>query len=59
MLYIRVCDYMRLEEKDYFGLMFVNNENHQVCILINRIFCYNIENFFSVGLIMINVYEVN
>jgi hypothetical protein len=27
MLYTRVCDFMRLEEKDYFGLMFMNNEN--------------------------------
>ncbi len=30
MLYTRVCDYMRLEEKDYFGLMFINNENIKV-----------------------------
>jgi hypothetical protein len=30
MLYTRVCDFMRLEEKDYFGLMFMNNENTKV-----------------------------
>ena len=30
MLYTRVCDFMRLEEKDYFGLMFMNNENIKV-----------------------------
>ncbi|CAF1299474.1 unnamed protein product [Rotaria magnacalcarata] len=33
-LYNRVCDLMRLEEKDYFGLTFVDNENHK-CWLDN------------------------
>ena len=28
--YTRVCDFLRLEEKDYFGLMFVNHENIKV-----------------------------
>jgi hypothetical protein len=27
MLYLRVCELMHLEEKDYFGLTFLNNEN--------------------------------
>jgi erythrocyte membrane protein band 4.1 len=26
MLYTRVCDFIHLEEKDYFGLTFINNE---------------------------------
>ncbi len=32
MLYTRVCDYIRLEEKDYFGLTFINNEHNKVRI---------------------------
>ncbi len=30
MLYLRVCELMHLEEKDYFGLTFLNNENTRV-----------------------------
>ena len=29
-MYTRVCEMMRLEEKDYFGLTFVNDENSRV-----------------------------
>ena len=32
MLYNRVCDLIRLEEKDYFGLRFIDNENNKVSI---------------------------
>ena len=28
--YTHVCDFLRLEEKDYFALMFVNHENIKV-----------------------------
>jgi hypothetical protein len=35
MLYTRVCDLMRLEEKDYFGLKFINNENTKVVWIID------------------------
>jgi hypothetical protein len=34
MLYLRVCESMHLEEKDYFGLKFVNNENTEVSLNI-------------------------
>ncbi|CAF3750248.1 unnamed protein product [Adineta steineri] len=34
MLYTRVCDLIRLEEKDYFGLNFIDNENNK-CWLNN------------------------
>lgn len=30
--YTRVCDFLRLEEKDYFGLMFINHENIKVSV---------------------------
>lgn len=30
MLYNRVCDFVQLEEKDYFGLSFIDNENNKV-----------------------------
>ncbi|CAF3219121.1 unnamed protein product [Rotaria sp. Silwood2] len=33
-LYTRVCDLMRLEEKDYFGLTYIDNENNR-CWLDN------------------------
>ncbi len=32
MLYTRVCEFMHLEEKDYFGLTFLNNENTRVSL---------------------------
>lgn len=32
MLYNRVCELMHLEEKDYFGLTFINNENTRVSL---------------------------
>jgi hypothetical protein len=32
MLYTRICDSMRLEEKDYFGLMFYDNDKNKVRI---------------------------
>jgi hypothetical protein len=32
MLYIRVCEFMHLEERDYFGLTFLNNENTRVSL---------------------------
>lgn len=30
--YTRICDFLRLEEKDYFGLMFVNHDQIKVNI---------------------------
>lgn len=30
--YTRICDFLRLEEKDYFGLMFINHDNIKVNI---------------------------
>jgi hypothetical protein len=30
-LYTRVCELMQIEERDYFGLTFQNNENNRVC----------------------------
>ncbi len=33
MLYTRVCEFMHLEEKDYFGLTFSNNENTRVSLV--------------------------
>ncbi len=37
MLFTRVCDLMRLEEKDYFGLTFIDNENNKVSWNFNSI----------------------
>lgn len=34
MFYTRVCELMHLEEKDYFGLTFLNNENTRVSLEI-------------------------
>jgi len=38
MLYTRVCDLMRLEEKDYFGLTFIDNEKNKVSGNFDKIY---------------------
>jgi hypothetical protein len=40
MLYIRVCDLMRLEEKDYFGLAYIDNENNKVGLNFNKSYLF-------------------
>ena len=30
MFYTRICDTLRLEEKDYFGLIYIDYENNRV-----------------------------
>ena len=36
-LYGRVCDFLRIEEKDYFGLMFINQDKIRVNLEGNSI----------------------